>query len=317
LSPRAAGKSNIVNQNVNQNEGRASDLQAWLVAAIKQFVAESPLNCLRDIDGSPMWGEPLVAFADGDDPLFLQYKTAVGEFHLTPREALARHLRALNVDEEPAPPRVGVVSWVLPVPELTRRSNREMIEGPSLRWNHTRFQGEEFNDALRRHVVSLLTVQGYRAVAPMLAEYFAIHDLPNGPASNWSERHIAYAAGHGTFSLSDGLITARGIAHRCGSVVFDAAVEPSPRPYSDYREYCPFPHDGTCGACIKRCPAGAISPQGHDKIKCNQYMSVALKEWKQKPGYIGKYVACGLCQTRVPCEARIPKRKATVSSTNA
>jgi len=31
----------------------------------------------------------------------------------------------------------------------------------------------------------------------------------------------AYAAGHGTFSLSDGFITERGIAHRCGSVVTD------------------------------------------------------------------------------------------------
>jgi len=71
LEPEAARKSNIVNQNVNQNEGRASGLQAWLAAAIKQFVAESPLNRLRDIDGSPMWDEPLVAFADGDDPLFL------------------------------------------------------------------------------------------------------------------------------------------------------------------------------------------------------------------------------------------------------
>lgn len=298
---------------MNQNEDSPTDRQSWLAAAIKLFVAESPLNRLKDIDGSPTWDEPMVAFADGDDPLFSQYKTAVGEFHLTPREALSEHLKTLNDDQAPALPRVGVVSWILPVPELTRRSNRVMKEGPSLRWNHTRFQGEEFNDHLRRHVVSLLEEKGYRAVAPMLASYFTIHTLADGPASNWSERHVAYAAGHGTFSLSDGLITARGIAHRCGSVVFDAAIEPSPRPYSDYREYCPYPNDGTCGACIKRCPAGAITSQGHDKIRCNEYMSVVLKDWKQKPGYIGKYVACGLCQTRVPCEAGIPKRKRPAS----
>jgi len=48
-----------------------------------------------------------------------------------------------------------------------------------------------------------------------------------GPASSWSERHAAYAAGLGTFSLNDALITPKGIAHRLGS--------------ADYRSYpAPF-----------------------------------------------------------------------------
>ncbi len=52
-------------------------LQATLTSAIRAFVAQSPLNRFRDIDGSPIWDEPLVAFAEGDDELFERYKTVV------------------------------------------------------------------------------------------------------------------------------------------------------------------------------------------------------------------------------------------------
>lgn len=297
------------------DEQQMAELQRFLVAAIKEYVADSPLNRLTLVDNSPIWEEPLVAFADGDDPLFEQYKTVVGEFHLTPREALAAYVRATTGAEPPAWPRVSVVSWVLPAAKKTRLSNRRMTEGPSRRWNNTRFQGEDFNDSLRRYVVSLLQQRGHLAVAPVITELFKIQFIPKGLvvpkeglASTWSERHVAHVAGHGTFGLSDGLITSKGIAHRCGSVVTDAAFKPSARAYSSPFEYCLFKSEGSCGRCIERCPCGAIGPDGHDKEKCRQYMFVAQLDWTKKPGYIGNYSGCGLCQTKVPCEARIPRR---------
>lgn len=287
---------------------KAPELQSDLVEAINRHVVESPLNRLQNIDDSPIWEEPLVGFADGDDPLFDLYKTVVGEFHLTPREALAAHVRATTGAEPREFERVGVISWILPTARETKLSNRQMTEGPSLRWNHTRFQGEEFNDSLRRHIVALLQARGFVAVAPMLASYFRTLTLPNGPTSNWSERHAAYAAGLGTFSLSDGLITARGIAHRCGSVVVGTTLVPSTRPYTQHLEYCPYPKDGSCGVCISRCPAGAIGPNGHDKVKCREYLFVGQADWLKQPGYIGNYAGCGLCQTKVPCESGIPRQ---------
>ena len=211
-----------------------TDLQAFLAEAIARHVAESPLNRLKDIDGSPIFEAPLVGFADGDDPLFQLYKSVVGEFHLTPREALA------GPDGDPdAFEHVGVVVWTLPVSEVTVRSNAERSDGPSLRWNNTRFQGEDYNDALRAHVVGLLQERGHRAVAPMNAPYFKTLQLANGRASNWSERHIAYSAGLGTFSLTDAMITAKGITHRVGSAVTDAEFVPTPRPYTRPYEYLP------------------------------------------------------------------------------
>ena len=271
-------------------------LQYDLIHFIRQFVAESPLNRLKDIDDTPIWDEPLVGFVDGDDPLFAQYKTVVGASHMTPREAL----RAPGgTAAEPA--RVGVVSWILPAARETRLSNRAMTAGPSLRWNHTRFQGEAFNEELRRQVAGFLTERGVFAVAPVLTTQFQTLRGEHGWASTWSERHVAFAAGLGTFGLSDGLISARGIAHRCGSVVAAAAWTPSPRPYRGYRDYC-----ADCASCIARCPAGAISEQGHDKDKCRAFIFDTLAEWVKRPGYIGSYGACGLCQTDVPCEFGIP-----------
>lgn len=279
-----------------------NEIQPFLVTAIKTFVATSPLSQLKDIDGAPMWEEPLVGFADGDDPLYTLYKTVVGDFHMTPRSVLAAHPRSAGADLA----HVAVVSWILPIAAKTRQSNAEMTVGPSLRWNHTRFQGESFTDDLRRHVVALLEEQGFLAVAPVLSAQFRTLDAANGPTSTWSERHTAYAAGLGTFSLSDGLITARGIAQRCGSVVFNGQCQATPRPYKHYQEYCLYKRNGSCGECINRCPAGAITATGHDKKKCQAYINVALAEWTKKPGYMGSYVACGLCQAGVPCESEIP-----------
>ncbi|MDR3576973.1 MAG: hypothetical protein P4L50_24170 [Anaerolineaceae bacterium] len=275
-----------------------SDFQNELIETIRRFTAESSANRLSKLDGSPIFDEPLVGFASGDDPLFETYQTVVGEFHWTPRQVLG------SSDD----PSVSVVVWVLPITKATRLSNRVMKEGCSLPWNHTRFLGEDFNDELRRQVVTFFEERGFKAAAPVLMEQYNMVALKNGRASNWSERHAAYAAGLGTFSLSDGLITARGIAHRVGSVVCNAPFEPTQRPYNQYQEYCPYLRDGSCGICIQRCPAGALSAAGHDKLKCEDYLFQTLKPWRQKPGYMGDgYVGCGLCQTSVPCEHQIPR----------
>jgi epoxyqueuosine reductase QueG len=284
----------------------------FLEETIKAYIRESPDNCFKDIDGSPIYDEPLVGFADGDDPLFLRYKDeeVIGDFHLTPREALEKHLREEVNVEKPRLGEVSVVSWVLPLDRATRVSNRVMTDGPSLRWNHNRWHGETLNNSLASHVVSLLGERGYLAVAPGRATFFHTVKLPSGMASIWSERHVAYAAGLGTFSLTDALITAKGLAMRCGSVVTDLKLSPSPRTYPSHTANCCFLEQGTCGLCAIRCPVGAITIQGHDKIRCREYLFNELAPWLEKEGYIGRYPGCGLCMTGVPCEAGIPGKVA-------
>ena len=292
---------------MQDSTGPQRDLAQSLEDMIRGFVLDSPLNRLEDLDGGPIFEEPLVGFADGDDPLFQEYKSIIGDFHLTPREAM---VSALSEEAAAARPDSGVsvISWVLPIARDNRVSNRRMTQGPSLRWNQARWHGQTLAEALSRQVVSALTERGFRAAAPDLTKAFQVMELPNGRCSNWSQRHVAYAAGLGTFSLTDAFITPKGVTVWCSSVVTDARLPASPRTYSNHTANCPFHVDGSCGACIQRCPAGAITAQGHDKVKCREQMYGAQREYLDKPGYIGKYAGCGLCLTKVPCEAGIPKR---------
>jgi len=292
------------------NERLETNPAQFIKQEIKEFVRTSPANRLPFLNDYIMWDEPLVEFADGDDPIFTEYKTIIGPVHLTPREALAK---AYDKNPQDMPARLSVISWILPAVEETRKSNRAETRVPSRLWSHTRWYGEIFNEKLRTYVAELLTDMGYMAVAPFLQPYFERFTNEKGPYSNWSERHMAYAAGHGTFSLSDGFITnKRGIAHRCGSVVTNLVLPPSPRTAEGPYANCLFYVDGSCNACIARCPAGAITEKGHDKNKCLAYLnSIGYSTDALKDGYNNdtSVAGCGLCQTKVPCEFQSPTRK--------
>ena len=269
----------------------------------KDFVGASPLNRLPPEGEMPIFDEPLVRFAAGDDPLYAEYKTIIDPLHLTPREAVAQ---ALDRDPDGLPA-LSVISWVLPITEDTRSSNRKETLLPSRRWAYTRWYGEKLNDALRQHLVDVLTGVGALAVSPVLQPYFRTATSARiGLFSVWSERHTAYAAGHGTFSLSDGFITDRGIAHRCGSVITDLPLPASGRTADNHLSNCTFYVDGTCKVCIQRCPAGAITEQGHSKSRCREYARQEISHLLEE--YQVGVAGCGLCQTKVPCEYRVPAK---------
>ncbi len=284
--------------------GDAIDAQ-WIREWILGFIAHSPLNSMQNAAGGPAWDGALVGFAAGADPIWQQYREVVGAFHWTPWEVYSQHCPSQPAGAAD----LTVISWVLPQREPVRNSNRRARKFPSEEWARIRVFGEEFNAALRRHVVESLTAAGHAAVAPMLAPNWTIvHSQRFSYASSWSERHAAHAAGLGTFGLCDGLITARGKAMRAGSVVARVSIPPTPRPYADHRAYCLFFAEGTCGKCIDRCPARAITPAGHDKEKCRLHL-VRSREHVKKAYQFNGY-GCGLCQVGVPCEAGIPVRAA-------
>lgn len=266
-------------------------MHSRIMDEISRFVREDAGNRFPE-GNTPYFDDPLVAFAAASDPLFRQYKQIIGPFHRTPGEIL--------------PNAATVIIWSLPITRSTRKANRLESEYPSLAWAQTRSFGENFNISLRRHLVGWLEEQGHRAISPQLdPDWQELADTPVGPASSWSERHAAYAAGLGTFSLNDALITPKGIAHRLGSVITDLALPPSCNDRPDYRHNCLYHRNGSCGACIKRCPVGALSHNGHDKHRCKAYVYGTITD--QLSGQFGTpKPGCGLCQTKVPCEERIP-----------
>jgi epoxyqueuosine reductase QueG len=192
--------------------------------------------------------------------------------------------------------------------DRTKSDSRRETAFPSERWARARIYGEEFNRKISLHVVETLQAAGYAAVAPMLSSFFEIKQSKDyGFASTWSERHAAYASGLGTFGLCDGLITPKGKAMRCGSVIAHIDIPPTSRPYHDHRAYCLFFTKGVCGKCIQRCPAGAITEAGHDKVTCEHYLLPTTADYVRSHFGFDGY-GCGLCQTGVPCESKIPTK---------
>jgi len=280
--------------------------EMFLEEEIKRFVAEDEANRFTMIDNSPMFDEPLVGFADGDDEIFDTYKEVVGDFHWKPRDLL-QHV-AKDEGYEGSLENISVIAWVLPIMKETVKSNTKQEKFPSRHWAMTREMGERHNKLLRHHVADILKKEGLLALAPTLTTHWQfLVDERVGLASNWSERHAAYSAGLGTFSLNDGLITPKGIAHRVGSVIVNMKLEATPRTYENHQSNCLFYNSGTCGECIKRCPAGALSESGHDKMKCGMYVMKCTEEWR-KEFDIEEEAGCGLCQSGVPCSTMIPKR---------
>jgi len=274
----------------------------WIKSVITRFVEKSPENNLGNAAADRAFDSPLVGFSAGGDPIYIDFKTHVGPFHWTPAEVFALAFPGPEVEPE----ELTVVSWVLPQTESTRRSNRRESFYPSESWARARIFGEQFNQKLRKHVVKTLMDNGLEAVAPVLCAQWERKTSERFVfASTWSERHAAYACGLGTFGLCDGLITARGKATRLGSVVVKTRAPAGVRPYRDHHEYCLFFTKGLCGKCIERCPVQAVSKNGHDKTRCFQHIRQTTAEFVKSHYHFDGY-GCGLCQTGVPCEYKIP-----------
>lgn len=267
---------------------------------IDRLLVDLPFNQMQGIGlvGEPVWQSPLVGFAAGDDALFAFFKKDIGSFYWLPEEAFALKYG------RPVSSGLTVMSLAFPQTEKTlveQRSNKHL---PGRRWTYSRQYWPDFAADLSDRLIAWLAEQGIRAVDPeRLPEWRYQTSARYGYASNWSQRHTAYTAGLGTFGLSDGLITERGKAVRFMSLILEVSLMPTQRGYTSHQEWCPFFRDRSCGLCIARCPANAISPDGHDKDKCAAYcrsVNLAINPGNERTS------GCGLCQTAVPCESRRP-----------
>jgi epoxyqueuosine reductase QueG len=270
------------------------DLVTTLAAAITDFVAHDERNAMAAHNGMRIFDAPLAGVAAADDGWFARFAEPgiVGPGHMTPGEWLigAR----------------SVLCWFLPFTQAVRDSNR--APGlPSEEWTSSRIDGEAFNNALRAFAADWLKGRGGEALAPALDPRYAVKSR----VPNWSERHAAFAAGLGTFGLHRALITQKGTAGRLGSVITTLSLAPTPRPYARFDEYCPFLTRREaetvtggrvkCGACIRRCPAGAISERGKDHALCSDFMDREVL-----PLYAPRY-GCAKCNVGVPCESGLPR----------
>lgn len=279
-----------------------------LIDRVVNFVASSKDNLVSDEDaiypklaGMKLYEAPLIGFACADDELFTIEFKKEGIIHpeyMAPSEWL--------------PGAKTVISFFLPFTKAVKESNRNKTDTPyepgipqrcSTEWLHGRIEGQIFLNKITDYIQALLRNEGFETVCPttsgklrMITPYI----------STWSERHAAYAAGLGTFGLSKGLITQKGMAGRFGSVITNAEFLPNIRPYSDPFEYCTM-----CGACTVKCPAGAIDKArgcalGKDQLVCGPYVEGSFLP-PHGPNQRKRY-GCGKCQCGVPCESGIPRK---------
>lgn len=272
---------------------------AEFIDASEKNVIQKEFAISENIAGIRMYEKPLFSFGSAQDPLFNEFKKteAIGAHFVSPAEWLSGAKT--------------VISLFLPFTKEVKSSNRAHALHPSPEWLHARIEGQAFINDFLRYLQNVLIESGYRAVVPSLDQRFwakvgmkeMIDHKDPSPGqsvftSNWSERHVAWLCGLGTFGLSKGLITKKGVAGRLGSIIADMQLEPDNRDYTGLYDYCTF-----CGACILKCPAHAISMEkGKEHPLCCDYLDQMEEMFSPRYG-------CGKCQTGVPCESGIPAKR--------
>ncbi|MDR2101669.1 MAG: 4Fe-4S binding protein [Treponema sp.] len=262
---------------------------AYVNTTAGNFIGED-IALRADLKGMQVFEEPLMGFAKSEDEYFARLKSpeVIGPHFIMPGEWL--------------PGAKTVISLFLPFTMRVKKANRIGRNWPAKEWLHARIEGQAFIADLCRSIQKQLAEEGFRSVVPLLDERFAtgnpkIQDKTQQGyyTSNWSERHVAHGCGLGTFGLSGGLITRKGIAGRYASLITDAPFEPSPRPYTGAYDYCI-----RCGACVRNCPVQAISQvQGKRHPICSKFLDLTREKYQPRYG-------CGKCQVNVPCENGIP-----------
>lgn len=269
-----------------------------LVADATDFLLTHEENTVRpgdamreDLVGLRLYDAPIFAVGAAEDPLFaaLRKPAAVHPGYRPPSEWVAGAR--------------SVVAFFTPFTERVTRANAWDMRHPADEWLHARVEGERMMALLRCYVRDRLIGEGYAAVAPMHDERYA---MLAEFAPNWSERHTGFVCGLGTFGLSKGLITEKGVAGRLGSVVTDCALPVTARPYGeDVYGYCT-----RCGQCAKNCPVRCIDPtRGMHAAKahppCSRYLD-GIHGGTPRGLSRRKRYGCGKCQVGVPCQSGIP-----------
>ena len=252
---------------------------------------------------APMWERPLIGIAAGDDPYYDFLKDHIGSFHWSPAEAFQ-----LKYPGPVSKETLRVISMVFPQTMETKQAQSKEKLCPAREWIVSRGEWEPLMKEFSGKLVERLAGMGIRSVSiDLQPEFSTARSEKLGIASKWSHRHSAYLAGLGTFGLSEGLITEKGKAVRITSLIIEAPVTPTVRPYSNHNEWCLYYKDGSCGVCMKRCPVNAITAEGHDKEVCDAYEEVFAKKYWPEDIERGDYIlGCGLCQAGIPCQNKRP-----------
>lgn len=253
-------------------EALKEKIRELVVEYVKVYPAE---NGVREI-----WRTPLVGFADAKDPYIRALPKIVTEKHQMPEDFM----------DSPT----VVISYFIPFTKVLADENVE-VEGnvASESWAEAYKVTNAMMAKLNVYLVEQLEQMGYRSAVPTNAGMHT--DILK---SYWSQRHLAYAAGLGSFGINNMLITKEGCCGRYNSIVADIPVEADKHLEE---ENCLYKSRGLCKKCVTNCFSGALTTEGFDRVKC--YEATA----RNRELY-GESI-CGKCVTNIPCAFIAPKVK--------
>lgn len=285
----------------------------------EQFIANGLNRLPEDYGGGPIFDLPLTGVSRGDDPIFNKFKEVVAPEHLTPAEMW---LQSGFYNEDKIDAKLRILSVIFPFAKKVREESKTAQKMPADIYAVARNHAGPFMNDVMQEAARFFQDRGYRAVVATQSKAFRTIEKPNPfrRYAVWSERHIAFAAGLGTFSLHEGLITDVGCNIRISSLITDAPLRLTPRKSDEPYGNCLYYAQGTCKECIDQCPADAITEEGHDKIKCSAYLKTIQKVKIKSLGPIlipivrqhldGEKktypMGCAFCQFDVPCMDKNP-----------
>ncbi len=256
--------------------------------------------------GQSMFTSATVCVQRGNHPKFAALRNHIPH-HLTPEELFQ------NDYPDAEGSSLNVVCIALHFAESIVRDNAKASFYPSDSWYELSYHVDymlqaplvpqsPFSEFLRD------IFSGYRVVFPINSSIYRVEQVtPMLRRANWSERHVAYIGGLGSFGLHGSLITEKGCACRLINIVTDCPfpAEEYRAVNEDYNYNCLYFQKGVCRQCQKRCPVDSIVGDDHLVERCYGHEYIASCD-HAKDRFGAAITACALCLCGVPCSFTNP-----------
>jgi epoxyqueuosine reductase len=241
------------------------------------ILAELVQNVIQDeVRGwkeSNLFRDPIVGFADAEDPLYDKLDEIIGVPQLHPKKLL--------------PCAKTVIVYFVPFSlEVIQK-----IQGQHVivqEWSDCYTSGNLLLARISETLQLVLQEQGFSVKTEPPTNMYD----PVALTAKWAHKSSAVIAGIGTFGLNHLLITKSGTAGRISSLITDAKISSTPRPATPY---CLYYKTGKCKVCLEKCPTGALSIDGFDRFRCNAYLDGKNIHDLQQ--------GCGMCSSG-PCASK-------------